>query len=265
MANLQHGPKVRTLSAKETLSTLESWRSTVIYGLRLNPDFRPYLKEGVTFGKRTRNKPYRDLTDDIKTEKQKVKVNDQEVEQDVDIVVKCKEDKAVDVDLLLEQIANYAPNIPRNDITKDCKSLGEVWQRIRQFYNKQQAGSLLNEVWNIRREVEESPQALFSRMKQIYDENLLTTDGLYHVDGKVDEDEELSPTLLNTIILHWLQTLHPELRDLVSQRFITQLRDCTYAALFPEISRSVDALLEEVSNAATACRTFPNRSFPNQA
>ena len=258
MSNLQHGPKVRTLTDKETLASLEAWKSTVIYGLKLNPDFKPYLRDGVVFGKKTRGRPNRDLEDTVKHEKQTVTIDGNPVETSVRVIVKAREEKCVDVDLMLDQVANYCPNIPRNDLTKDCKSLGDVWQRIRQFYNKQRAGSLLNDVWNIRREVEESPQALFSRMKQLYDENLLTTDGLCHTDGKVEEDEELSPTLHNTIILHWLNVLNPDLRDLVTQRFITQLRDCTYAAIFPEISRSVDSLLEEInSGAATACRTYP--------
>ena len=55
---------------------------------------------------------------------------------------------------------------------------------------------------------------------------------LLGVDGPVQKDEDLSPTLLNTIILHWLQVLHPDLRDLVTQRFVTQLRDHTYGAIF---------------------------------
>ena len=256
MSNLKHGPKVRCLTQNETLATLESWKNNVLYGLRLNPDFKPYLHETCIFGRKTRNKPNRDLADDIKVEV----IND----QDVTTVLKAKEDKSVEVDWLLDQVANYAPNIPRNDITKDSKSLNEVWQKIRQYYNKQQAGSLLNDVWNVKREIEETPQALFGRMKQLYDDNLLTTDGLQYVEGRVDEDEELSPTLHNTIILHWLQVLHPELRDRITQRFITQLRDSTYAAIFPEISRSVDSLLEELSNGASACRTFPNRPFSSQ-
>ena len=253
MTNLYHGPKVRCLTTKETLSTLETWRQTVIYGLRLNADFRPYLNEGARFGKKSKARPYRELNDDVKVEK--VTVN--EVEQELVTVVKSKEDKIVDVDLMLEQIANYATNIPRYDITRDSASVSEVWQKIRQYYNIQQAGSLLNDVWNVKREYEESPQALFGRMKQLYNDNLLTTDGLIHVDGAVSEDEEMSPTLHNTIILHWLQVLHPELRDLVTQRFITQLRDHTFAFIFPEISRSVDSLLDELSNTASASRTFP--------
>ena len=251
MSNLYTGPKLKALSTNETFASIESWKANIIYSLRLNKDFQPYLTEGFIFGRKTRAKPSRDLVDDIKTER----VND----EDVVTIIKSKEEKAVIVDLMLDQIANWASCIPRNDITRDCRSLNDVWSKIRQFFNKQITGSLLNDVWNVKRQSDETPQALLSRMKQMVDDNLLTTDGLNHVDGKVDEDEELSPTLHNYVVLHWLQVLHPELRDLVTSRFITQLRDNTYASILPEISRSVDSLLEELNNGASACRTFPSQ------
>lgn len=253
MANLQVGPKVRNLTTKETLASLETWKQTVLYGLRLNPDFRPYLNEQFVFGKKSRTRPNRSLADTVRTDE--VEDANGEVRQTIQII-KSKEEKLIDVDLMLEQIANYATNIPRQDITKDSSSLADVWQKIRQYYNIQQTGSLLNEVWNVKREFEETPQALYGRMKQMYLDNLLTVGGLNHTDGQVTEDEELSPTLENVIVLHWLQVLDPGLRDLVTQRFITQLRNNSYAALFPEISRSIDTLLDELTH-ATANRTYP--------
>ena len=176
MTNLYTGPKLKALSTNETFSSIESWKANIIYSLRLNKDFQPYLTDGFIFGRKTRAKPCRDLTDDIKTEK----VNG----EDVDTITKSKAEKAVIVDLMLDQIANWASCIPRNDITRDCRSLSDVWSKIRQFFNKQITGSLLNDVWNVKRQSEETPQALLSRMKQMVDDNLLTTDGLNHVDGK---------------------------------------------------------------------------------
>ena len=256
--NLHHGPKIRLLSSKETIQSIESWKSTVIYGLRLNPDFVPYLHEGVIFGRKSRTQPSRELDDEFRKETYTVTVSGNDTQRERTVLVQSKEDKAAVVDLLLDQVANYAPVIPRNDIIKDAKSLNEVWVKIKQYYNIQPSGSLLNDVWNIRREFEETPQALFARMKQLYDQNLLTVGGLTHIDGAVTEDEELSPTLHNTIILHWLQVLHPDLRDLVTKRFVTQLRDSTYAAIFPEISRSVESLMEELTTEASACRSYSN-------
>ena len=261
--NIAYGPKVKPLTSKESLSSLEAWRSNVTYGLRLNPSFREFLSDAMIFGKKTRTNPTRDLEDVYKKERM-----EQEDKTFAEVLVKSKtkEERCDEVDLLLEQVANYCPHVPRTDITRDCGSMKEVWSTIRRFYNKQRTGASLNEVWNVRKELDESPQCLYARMKQLYLDNLLTTDGVRHTEGRVREDEELSPTLLNIIILHWLQVLNPNLRDLVTQRFITQLRDQTYAAILPEIFTSVDALLEELNNPIPVHRvSYPasSKSYPN--
>lgn len=265
--NLQHGPKVRTLTSSESLCSLESWKSTVVYGLRLNPEFKEYLAEGFVWGKKTRNNPSRDL-EDIYIKRVITDPDDETKQKEVLVKDRSKEERCDVVDLLLEQVSNYCPHVPRTDITKDCRSMKEVWITIRSFYNRQLTGASLNDVFNVRRELDESPQALYARIKQLYIDNFLTTDGLIHLENRqVEEDEEMSPTLQNTIVLHWLQVLNPNLRDLVTQRFITQLRDHTYAALLPEISRSVDALLEEVTNTSSVSRvTYPhNRAYQSKS
>ena len=162
MSNLAHGPKVRTLTSKETISSLETWKSTVIYGLRLNPEFREFLEDSFVWGKKSSTYPHRQLNDVF--EKQTIK-DDEGNDKEILVRVQRKEDRAAIVDFLLDQICNYCPNIPRNDITKDCPTLNDVWKKIRQYYNKEQTGSLLNDVWNIRRELDETPQALYARMK----------------------------------------------------------------------------------------------------
>ena len=257
MTNLKHGPKIRALTTTETIASLECWKNNIIYGLRQNPDFREFLTDGFIWGKKSRTSPYRDLRDLIGTERNEL----WDVEDD-SVIIKSREDRAYDLDMMLDQISNYAPHIPRNDITKDSSCLDEVFQKIRMFYNLQRSGALQNECWNIRRQPEETPQALFARLKQSYDDCLLTRNSLWHVDGQLQEDEEMSPTLLNDIILHWLNILHPQMRDAVTQRFATQLRDSTYATILPEISRSVDSLLQEITSGSLVNR-MSNLSLPS--
>lgn len=266
--SLQYGPKIRTLTTTETLATIEAWKSNVLYSLSQNPDFKEFLVAGFIWGKKTRANPHRDFVD-IYTNQTIPDPEDSTKTKDVLVKDVSKESRCAVVDLLLEQIANYSPQVPRTDITKDCRSMKEVWVTIRSFYNKQQTGASLNDTWNVHRELDETPQALYGRLKQIYIDSLLTTDGLFHNEGRVSEDEELSPTLQNTIILHWLQIMHPSLRDLVTQRFIIQLRDHTYAAIFPEISRSVDHLLEELNSTSSVNKVSysqnPRAVYQNKA
>ena len=114
MSNFKFGPKVIPLGDHETLASLERWRQNVLYHLRINDEFRVYLD--LKFGKKTKASPLRELHDD--TEVQTLK---NEAGQDVQatVITKRKEDKCYAVDTLLEQIANFAPTIPRNDIVKD--------------------------------------------------------------------------------------------------------------------------------------------------
>lgn len=259
MSNLKLGPKILSLGEEETLSSLERFKQNITYQLRLDPEFRPFLC--TVFGKKTRSSPNRDLADDteVKTEK-----NGEGQDVQVTTISRSKEDKTFVVDLLLDQIANFAPMIPRNDIVRDSASVQEVWQKIRMYYNLEKSGALMNACWSIKRKPEESPQALYARLKQCYDENLIPAGSLHHVDGPLDEDEEMSPSLHNHVILHWLQLLHPQLRDTVTTRFSTQLRNQTYASLFPEISRSVCSLLEELNGEAASNRVFSKPPYRPQ-
>ena len=247
MSKFQLGPKLTELPKTLTFPQFETWKQNILYHLSLNEDFRPYLH--LNFGKKTKHSSLRNLRDDV---------NDK---GELDPRGATAETKCIIVDQLLEQLSNWTLNIiPRNDVTRDCASLEAVWQKLRLYYNMESTGSLLNEVWNVVREPDETPQALYSRLKQMYDDNLLRSNGLHHVDGPLAEDEELSPTLHNTIILHWLNILHPKLRDVVSQRFATELRNSTYARIFPEISRCINELLLTIDS-ESVCRTFGSRPF----
>ena len=256
MSNLKFGPKINPLGEEESISSVERWRQNVLYHLRLNEEFRPYLKDNVVFGKKSKSQPTRSFTDEVKVEK--VDGND------VTTVVSSAEDKCFVVDLMLDQVSNFCPLIPRRDITHDSATLLEVWEKIRLYHNLERSGALLNECFNIKRKPSESHQALFARLKQSFDDNLLVANGLSHSDGKLNEDEEMSPTLLNSIILIWLNLLHPRLREVVTQRFSTDLRNRTFASLFPEISRSVGSLLEELNGETSTNRVFSSASYQSR-
>ena len=79
----------------------------------------------------------------------------------------------------------------------------------------------------------------------------------------VKEDEELTPTLENFVVLTWLRLIHNDLPRLVKQRYGTELRSQTLASIKPEISQALSSLLEEIRNSddakvmRTAISNFP--------
>lgn len=234
----------------KSIQEFEQWKYSVLYMLRLDPEIKPYLREeDFEFGLKTPTNPDRNFLDDTRGENQKT-----------------AEEKCATIDFMLDTIAQFCPKIPHNDIVLECKSLKEVWQVIRLHSNIQTSGALLNDIWNIKRLPNETPQALYSRIKQSYDDCLFRANTLVYRDTLYAEDEVMSPTLHCTIILHWLQVLHPRLRDHVTQKFCSELRNVSYAAIWPDICRSVDRFLKELedehSSSGVVCRfNEPSRGY----
>ncbi|KAK2183671.1 hypothetical protein NP493_300g00017 [Ridgeia piscesae] len=61
-------------------------------------------------------------------------------------------------------------------------------------------------------------------------------------------DEEVSPSLENTIVYLWLQLIYPGLPLLVKQRYGAELRNRSMASLKPEISQALASLQDELCN-----------------
>ena len=68
----------------------------------------------------------------------------------------------------------------------------------------------------IKLEPSERPKDLLQRLQSFTEDNLLRSDGSIRHQGEIPgEDEELSPTLENFIVLTWLRLLHRDLPSLV--------------------------------------------------
>ena len=70
--------------------------------------------------------------------------------------------------------------------------------------------------------------------------------GLTHHGDQVTADEDLSPAPENTVVVLWLQLIHPGLPLLVKQKYGSELRNKTLASLKPEISQALGSLLDEL-------------------
>jgi hypothetical protein len=81
---------------------------------------------GVKWEKKTKESPHRDFDDD-----------DQNVPE---ARRRTKEQKVNMLEMLLDQIANYAPIISRNTIVKNSVSIDSIWQAIRLHYGFQTSG-----------------------------------------------------------------------------------------------------------------------------
>ena len=88
-----------------------------------------------------------------------------------------------------------------------------------------------------------------------------------HHEVNPGDDEELTPSLENLVVLLWLKLTHPDLPKLVKQCYGTDLRSRTLASLKPEISQALSSLLDEIRSTeeARVMRSIPARSASPQS
>ena len=153
---------------------------------------------------------------------------------------------------MLGQIANYCPVISRNTLVKNSTSIQSVWNTIRAHFGFQITGAHFLDFADLHLEADERPEDLYQRLMAFVEDTLLRANSLSHHGEASTEDEELTPTLENFIVLTWLKLIHPELPKLVKQRYGTELRSRTLASIKPEISQALNSLLDEIRAADDA-------------
>ena len=238
MASTHRAPKQWCLTKTETINSFENWRQNLTYTLSLDSHFAQFLAEDCTWLKKTKAQPLRGFVSDDESVPEAHRLTAQQ--------------KVSFLELMLGQIANYCPIISRNTIVKSSTSLTTIWQAIRQHFGFQVTGGHLIDFASIYLEPNERPEDLFQRLMAFVDDCLLKSNDLTHHGEILDEDEELSPSLENFVVLTWLKLIHPMLPKLVKQRYGTELRSRTLASIKPEISQALDSLLDEIHAADDA-------------
>jgi hypothetical protein len=209
-----------------------------MYVLKLDTQFNAYTIDGATWQKKTRAAPNRGLTDTA---------------ADGDVPAVLAAQKAAILELMLGQIANYCPVISRNTIVKSSTCLGDIWQAVRLHFGFEATGAHILDFADIRLEPDERPEDLFQRLVAFVEDNLLQQGtAIRHHGVAIAEDEEISPSFENFIVLSWLRLVHNDLPRLVKQRYGTELRTRTLASLRPEISQALSTLLSEIRSSLDA-------------
>ena len=202
-----------------------------MYILSLDNNFAPFLD--ATWQEQTAANPRRGLTNDGSSVPESKRLTAAQ--------------KNAHLDLMLGQIANFCPVISRNSIVKHSTSLNVIWQKIRQHYGFQSTGVHFLDLASINLQPDEKPEDLFQRLMAFFEDNFLSVNcGLTHHGEKVTVDEDLSPTVENTIVFLWLNLIHPGLPLLVKQKYGSEFSNKSLASLKPEISQALASLLEEL-------------------
>ena len=231
MTSTPRAPKQWKLTKDETINSFESWRQNLLYGFSQEKIFAPFLE--TTWQKKTATNPHRGLQDDGSSVPEAKRLTTTQ--------------KNTHLELLLGQIANFCPIVSRSSIIKNSVSLNDVWQKIRLHYGFQSTGAHFLDLSNIHLSPDERPEDLYQRLMAFFEDNLLTVGGgISHQGETISTDEDLTPTLENTIVFLWLQLINPRLPQLVKQKYGSELRNKSLASLKPEISQALSSLLDEL-------------------
>ena len=232
-------PKQWSLTKSETVNSFENWRQNLQYVLSLDPNFAPFLVSGMTWQKKGRTNTTRGLANDPDTISAPQR--------------RTAQQKVTHLELMLGQIANYCPIISRKTITHNSVSIDSIWQTIRAHFGFQSTGAQFLNLSDMKLEQDERPEDLYQRLTAFFEDNLLTTNGGLKHQGQIPtEDEDMTPSLENVIVLLWLQLIHKDLPRLVKQRYGTELRSQTLASIKPEISQALQSLLDELRSSEEA-------------
>ena len=238
-------PKLRVLTSSETQVSLDTWRETLLFHLTLDGSFEEFLEEGsqwesAAFANRGLAGDDPKEKTDAKTAKQKVRV----------------------LNLMLGTIASYAPVISREFIVGEAESLDAIFARLRIHYGFRKSGGLILDLASISHEEGESYEALWERIYAFFSDNMLQpADGMLHKKERVSQKEEMTPTLVNTMVVLWLKTINPGLPAVVKQKYTSELRNQTLASIREDISESLESILAElVGESACIARASYSRN-----
>ena len=115
MAATGKAPKQWALSKIETITTYKAWQSNLTYTLSTDAKFTLFLAPAASWRKVSEAVAHRGFAD-------------------TGDGGPTAADKVAALDMMLGQIANFAPIISRASIVSESKSLAAIWDRLRLHY-----------------------------------------------------------------------------------------------------------------------------------
>ena len=98
----------------------------------------------------------------------------------------------------------------------------------------QSTGAHFLDLNNIKFEPTERPEDLFQRLTSFVEDNLLRSDGSIWHHGELPEENEMTPSLENFVVLTWLRLINCDLPALIRQKYGTELRSQTIVSEYDQ-------------------------------
>jgi len=152
----------------------------------------------------------------------------------------------------LTLIIVLCPHTLTNNIDQLSTSFPGIIAYLEQYYQIQKRGSHFLSIHDIRYNPSDTPENFYMELHGAFEDSLRKRGEtiLFRNEEILDNDEEMSPTLENTVVLLWLERIDPRLPSKVNAVFAhqmvgkTSLRD-----LQPAICNRIPSLLQELDEA----------------
>ena len=171
---------------------------------------------------------------------------------------------------MLEYVSQFAPNCLYRDITARATSLSDVWILVRQWAGLKSSGCKQLVYFNIKKSftnVQDMPPTdfYFALRNAKEDCLLLSRDsgGKVSFNGLIpQEDEDLSPTLENDVVLDWLEAIGgSKLVEHIFRVFSKELESESLFDIRLRISESLPSLISETDIQAELNRASVRAPF----
>ena len=231
--NSPFSTKQRVLSDNETRLSLNRWIDSLYFHISNETKFMRFIEDLSEWsGSEVLNRGF---------------VNDEVDPPTGEKMTAAK--KAINLRMFLGFISLMAPVISSSFIKDEARSLEEILQRLREFYNCRKTGGKVAELLEFELGPLESREALWERIYSFLEDCLISqASGILHKGKEVTHDEVMTPTILNMGVVVWLNAINRSLPSLVKQKFAIPLRNNTLFSLRTEISDSIPSILEELGD-----------------
>ena len=212
-------PPPRGLNQKETLESLDQWKTQCKNFYRRDDAFRPLFREHVTWNA---------------------------TEQNFGFQGQHAEERGENIETLLITIAGHLP-FPylTHKIVQDSRNWQDVFEIIYKHYGVQPTQATFLEYTKLRKKPDETPITFFERLLHHTRNHMAPANA--EVDGQRNHQaDQMNITIKNFVARDWIRLLHPDLTDIVATEYAVELRAGTQlAALVPRIAQNVDSLLKK--------------------
>ena len=217
-------PPPRPLTKKESLDSLDHWKSQFRTFFKRDDTFKPFLKTGFTW----------DPTKD------KFGFTGADAEETSD-----------DFQDFLNVLSGFLPHsYLTSRISKDTKGWDDVWNVIYTHYNCKVSSDSFLDFESLKRESDENHLQFYERLLQ-HTRLHMAPNGAEVGKMKITKTDEMSITVMNMVALQWLRKTDPALIDIIRTEYSTDLKSGKQLAnLVPIIAPNIDSLVSRYGSSS---------------